>query len=425
MFYRVIVGASAGLLLAVTSVAITSAGSSHEAGAPAPASGGSSSAGGGGASASEHGGGGAFFGRGGEEHSIGLGGGWSFGGGGLRSSEGTGSRGASSTGSGEAIIHGRGSGRALVGRTSADKATTATGVSLRGGPSDAPPIGGFAKKQDVAHAGKPNLGLHPPRISPADVGHGASDAGDRVPHSNGEPPGGRSGPPVKSIRQNARVYQQALAGSEHRFVRRHFHGRVEEHNRLLARHGRRDGATGWVGGTFWLDAFYDWLGYAFGPYDADYLGDQRLGADEAGAQACGREAAGTLDFPFDSIQRTLQPSADQQAKLEDLKIAAHRAASALKASCRVPVEPTAVGRLDMVARRLTAMLNAVKTVRGPLAALYGSLSEEQRARFDHMRIPGSRTAASLAGPAAGCHQAPAEAVKSPAHELDTSCFRTR
>jgi hypothetical protein len=85
MCYRVIVGASAGLLLAVTCVAITSAGSSHEAGAPAPASGGSSSGSGGGASVSEHGGGGALFGRGGEHHSIGLGDGKSFGGGGLRS----------------------------------------------------------------------------------------------------------------------------------------------------------------------------------------------------------------------------------------------------------------------------------------------------------------------------------------------------
>jgi hypothetical protein len=312
MSYRVIVGASAGLLLAVTSVAITSAGSSHEAGAPAPASGGSSSGGGGAASASEHGGGGALFGRGGEEHSIGLGGGWSFGGGGLRSFEGTGSRGASSTGSGEVIIHGHGSGRALVGRASVDKATTATGVSLRGSPSGAPLLGGFAKKQDAVHAGKPNLGLHPPRISPVDVGRSASGGGDRVPHSNGELPSGRSGPPVKSIHQNATVSQQALAGSEHRFVRRHFDGRVEEHNRLLARHGRRDGAISRVGGTFWVDAFYDWLEYAFGPNDADYLGDQRLGADEAGAQACGREAAGALDFPFDSIRRTpLRRSASQ------------------------------------------------------------------------------------------------------------------
>jgi len=149
-----------------------------------------------------------------------------------------------------------------------------------------------------------------------------------------------------------------------------------------------------VGGVFWPDAFYDLLGYAFGPYDADYPGDQR--SDPPGVQACGREAAGALDFPFDWIQRTLQLSTDQQAKLEDLKIAAHRAVHALKASCRTQAEPTAVGRLDTIERRLTAMLNAINMVRGPLAALYGALSDEQRVRFDHMPMPKSRIAASLA-----------------------------
>jgi hypothetical protein len=280
MSYRAIVGASAGLLLAVTSVAITSAGSSREAGAPAPAGGGYSSGGGGGPSVNERGGGGASFGRGGEDHSIGLGDGRSFGGGGVRSFEGTGSRGASSASGGDPTMH------------------------------------------DPWHVGKPSAGLHSPRISPGEVGHGAVDDGDRVAHSNGALPNRRSEPPAKSMRQNATVHEQAQAGNAHRFVRRHFGGRVGEHNQLPARYRRGEGAIGWMGGVFWPDAFYDLLEYAFGPYDADYPGDQRSDPDEAGAQACGREASGALDLPFDWIHRTLHLSTDQQAKLEDLKIAA-------------------------------------------------------------------------------------------------------
>jgi hypothetical protein len=265
------------------------------------------------------------------------------------------------------------------------------------------------------------VGLHSPRISPAEAGHGAFDGTARVAHNNGGLPGARSEPPAKNIHQNATVHQQAMTGSEHRFVRRHFGGRREEHNRLLARQGRREGSMGWVGGVFWFDAFYDLLESAFGAYDADDFGDQRSGPDEAGASAC-REAVRALDFPFDEVQRTLRPSADQQAKLEDLKIATHRAANALKASCRAESERTAVGRLDTVARRLTAILNAVHMVREPLASLYGSLSDEQRARFDHMRMPGSRTAASVADQPRSRSGFPPDpsAVGPSTHELDTT-----
>jgi LTXXQ motif family protein len=78
----------------------------------------------------------------------------------------------------------------------------------------------------------------------------------------------------------------------------------------------------------------------------------------------GRDVAAALDFPFDWIRRTLQPTHEQQARLEDLRISSHRALNALKASRRAQGEPTPVGRLDTVERWLTAMLDAVNTVRG-------------------------------------------------------------
>jgi hypothetical protein len=54
----------------------------------------------------------------------------------------------------------------------------------------------------------------------------------------------------------------------------------------------------------------------------------------------------------------------------------------LKATCvsQLPATPTA--RLDAIAKRLDAMLEAVKIVRDPLNDFYQSLSDEQKAQFN-------------------------------------------
>ena len=52
---------------------------------------------------------------------------------------------------------------------------------------------------------------------------------------------------------------------------------------------------------------------------------------------------------------------------------------------------TATGRIEAVEGRLGAMLDAIKTVRGPLEKFYDSLSDEQRVRFNRMGPPNRRT----------------------------------
>jgi hypothetical protein len=46
-----------------------------------------------------------------------------------------------------------------------------------------------------------------------------------------------------------------------------------------------------------------------------------------------------------------------------------------------------VARLDAVKTRLTAMVEAMKTVRPKLADFYASLNDEQKARFNTMGPP--------------------------------------
>jgi hypothetical protein len=113
--------------------------------------------------------------------------------------------------------------------------------------------------------------------------------------------------------------------------------------------------------------------------------DQSRSSNEAAgsvAQNCGATASAT-DWPTTEIERAVNPSQTQLARLDTLKTASSKAADMLKASC--PDNNTALtppARLAIVAKRLDTMQEAVKTVRTALAEFYNSLSDEQKAQFD-------------------------------------------
>jgi hypothetical protein len=101
------------------------------------------------------------------------------------------------------------------------------------------------------------------------------------------------------------------------------------------------------------------------------------------AQNCGAAQAGVTDWPTSEIDRTVHPTGAQRERLDDLRVAATKAADMLTASC--PRENTALtppARLAAVAKRLDVMSEAVKSVRTALNSLYNSLSDEQKAQFD-------------------------------------------
>jgi hypothetical protein len=100
---------------------------------------------------------------------------------------------------------------------------------------------------------------------------------------------------------------------------------------------------------------------------------------------CDERAPGVTDLPIERIAQAVQPTAAQQASLDELKDASTKAAEGLKTTCPTYQALTPTGRVEAMEQRLTAMLDAVKTVQPALAKFYDGLSDEQKARFNTLR----------------------------------------
>jgi hypothetical protein len=96
---------------------------------------------------------------------------------------------------------------------------------------------------------------------------------------------------------------------------------------------------------------------------------------------CGPNGGRFAERMIDRIERATRPTEQQKPAFDKLKEAATKAAETARAGC--PTEPslTPPGRLANAEKRLTAMLDAVRTVRPAMEAYYGSLSDEQKARL--------------------------------------------
>jgi hypothetical protein len=97
--------------------------------------------------------------------------------------------------------------------------------------------------------------------------------------------------------------------------------------------------------------------------------------------SCGAGPAGLGPWGADRIEQTLLLDGAQLTKFNDLKTASQRAIQYLNESCPKddPVTPT--GRLLALERRLSAMLEAVRTVQPALDDFYAALNDEQKARL--------------------------------------------
>jgi hypothetical protein len=72
---------------------------------------------------------------------------------------------------------------------------------------------------------------------------------------------------------------------------------------------------------------------------------------------------------------------EQKTKLEDFKAASAKALDDLVKSCPKDVPLTPTGRLEMMEKRYTALLDATKALRAAFDPLYASLTDEQKARL--------------------------------------------
>jgi hypothetical protein len=117
----------------------------------------------------------------------------------------------------------------------------------------------------------------------------------------------------------------------------------------------------------------------------DRMGSRDDMMRERMARLCDRQGGRFGDAMVDRIERATRPTAEQKAAFDQLKDAATKAAGIVKAAC--PAEPsfTPTGRLAATEKRLTAMLEAVRTVRPAMDAFYNSLSDEQKARLSMSR----------------------------------------
>jgi hypothetical protein len=232
-----------------------------------------------------------------------------------------------------------------------------------------------------------------------------------------------------------------------------FRGGFSRHH-FRFRHRTRFFAIGFAGPLFWPYAYNDFYDYVFLPHAYDefwpyayedvYQGmfglyasagggggsAGRRGGGAANAQAasgsiCGEQLSGLTDLPIERIAQTVQPNESQRAALDDLKTAGAQAVEILHAACPTDLPSTPLGRLEAMEKRLSVMLEAVRTVRPKLEAFYQSLTDEQKARFNEIGPDLQRAPRTAANDAANCRGGKAALADLPIDSIEASVQPTR
>ena len=97
---------------------------------------------------------------------------------------------------------------------------------------------------------------------------------------------------------------------------------------------------------------------------------------------CNPAGAGFSGWRADRIAELIKPTDAQRPKFEEFKAASVKAAQVVRDACQADIPDTIIARTEATEKRLDAMLQAVRTVRPTLEALYATLSEEQKARLN-------------------------------------------
>jgi LTXXQ motif family protein len=114
----------------------------------------------------------------------------------------------------------------------------------------------------------------------------------------------------------------------------------------------------------------------------------RLSAREASedtARVCAKNPE-PANWPMPKLKEALQPSAAQEAAINDLERAFNRAASELSADCSDAMLGMPSARLQAIEARLDITWVAVQTIQVALAQFQKQLSDEQRARFNTLQL---------------------------------------
>jgi hypothetical protein len=99
-------------------------------------------------------------------------------------------------------------------------------------------------------------------------------------------------------------------------------------------------------------------------------------------RSCSEPKAGLANLPIERIEDAVKPTNAQEDDLKHLENATAKAVSIMQAACPEDTPITPPGRLEVMEKRLQAMIDAANTVKPALNDFYGSLSNEQKARFN-------------------------------------------
>jgi hypothetical protein len=122
-------------------------------------------------------------------------------------------------------------------------------------------------------------------------------------------------------------------------------------------------------------------GFGWGP--GMMMGPGMMGPDGMwGGGMCSPRAAWLAQWRIARIDRIVKLTDEQRPKLDELKAASTKAAETIAAACPREIPASAVGRLEVMEKRLTAMLDAVKLVRPKFEEFYNALTSEQQTRLN-------------------------------------------
>jgi len=102
------------------------------------------------------------------------------------------------------------------------------------------------------------------------------------------------------------------------------------------------------------------------------------------AETCKQPKQGLANLPIEKIEDAINPTDAQETELNKLQDATTQAVSIMQAACPDETPITPPGRLDVMEKRLQAMIDAAKTVKPSLESFYASLTGEQKARFNRI-----------------------------------------
>jgi len=101
-----------------------------------------------------------------------------------------------------------------------------------------------------------------------------------------------------------------------------------------------------------------------------------------GGMWCNPRAAGLAEWRAERIDQLVRPTDAQRPKLDELRKASARAAEIIAAACPTDIPQSPVARLELMEKRMNAMLEALKVVRPAFSEFYNSLDANQQSRLN-------------------------------------------